>query len=303
MASLWVFGYHRAMTSSKAAQGVARWVAFLVALVVVGPVIGWIAGRIPPVPGAAQGTFLVSSSSVMGFVGIAACAVLTVVMGMVASRVVSTGLGLTCAGVALAWATFHTGHLPDLARAVDPTSLGRSLTVEGAIVGVFTLVAAIAIARRGWPDEPFAVKSMLSGSALAGAAVATAAGMAAAWVIAQDDKPGQTLAAAFAAGAAGAALARTVVHGAPRSSVLLAIPIGAVLCPLVGFAMTSGSMDTAILGGRVSPWARIMPIDWCAGMLIGIPLGLSWAGSMIEKSHAGAASTTGSTPGPVTAAS
>lgn len=273
------------MTSTKPNKGLLRWATFLAAAMLFGPGIGYVAARITPVPGGVDGTALLSAQPLMGVLAMVMCVGVAGTIGAIAARFVSIGQGLTCMGVALAWACFQTGHLPGLARAVDPASLSTRLAIEGAVLGLLVLAAAAVLSRHGWPDEKLTIKSFFSGQALAGALVTTAAGLCAAWLIAQDDKPGQTLAASIAAGAVGAAIARTVVHAAPRSSTLLAIPLGAIACPLIGFAMTKGNLETAILGGTVSPLARIMPIDWCAGMLIGLPFGLSWAGSMIEKAQ------------------
>jgi hypothetical protein len=287
------------MTATKPNQGVLRWGTFLAALMVFGPLVAMVATRITPVPGAIHGTALVGDAPMMGVFTMVWCITIAGLIGVAGSRLVSVGQGLTCFGVALAWASFRLGRLPDLARAVDPGTLGTQLAIEGAIVGMAVLGAAIIIARRGWPDEPFSLRAMASLPSLAAGAVAAAVGLAAAWVIAQDDKPGQTIAAGIAAGAAGAALARTLVHGAPRSAVLLAIPIGAIACPVIGFALTPSPMESAVLGGTAHALARVMPTDWCAGMLIGIPFGLSWAGSTITKARAGAPAG----PGPVRTAS
>jgi hypothetical protein len=55
-------------------------------------------------------------------------------------------------------------------------------------------------------------------------------------------------------------------------------PIGAVLLHPAGVGPAQ-----AALAGTLFPLARPMPLDYLAGALIGLPLGLWWAGSMLER--------------------
>ncbi len=279
------FGYHSPMAHPHPSHVIARWGTLLAAILVAGPVIGLAAQRIPPIPGAEHGTAILSASPGMGIAIIAVCVALATAIGCLGSKLVSVTHGLTCAGIALAWAAFRTGHLLDLSRAVDPASLGSRLAIEGGIIGMLVLIGALLIIRFGPKTTPSFTEGLFSASSLGAAGATTAIGLVVAIIIARDDKVGQTFAAAIAGGAVGAAAARTLVNGAPRASALLAIPLGAILCPLVGFAMSPKPLDVAIAGGTVHALARVMPLDWCAGALIGIPFGLTWAGSMIEKAH------------------
>lgn len=280
----------------------ARWGTFLAAILVIGPVIGMLAGRIPPIAGAGAGTPVLSASPASSILLLAACVALATAIGGLGARLVSASHGLTCAGVALAWAVFHTSRILDLSRAVDVDSLGTRLTIEGIVVGLMVLGGAIVIVRLAPKAAHSPTAGMMSAMGLGAAAATTAIGLLVAMIIAQDDKAGQAFAAAIAGGAVGAAAARTLVNGAPWAAALIAIPLGAVACPAVGFAMSPKPLDVAIVGGTVHALARVMPLDWCAGALIGIPFGLSWAGSMIEKSHPDPKAS-GRAPSPVTSAS
>lgn len=302
MATAGWFGYHSAMAQPHPPRAIARWGTFLAAILIIGPVIGMVADRIPPIPGARDGTALVSAAPALGLGLVAMCIVLATAIGCIGSRLISVSHGLTCAGLALAWAVFHTGRLLDLSRAVDPGSLGPRLAIEGAIVGVLVLVGTLLIIRVGPKNTPSLTEGLFSPASLGAAAAATAIGMFVAFIIARDDKAGQAFAAAVAGGAVGAAVARTLVNNAPRASALLAIPLGAAACPLVGFALSPKPVDVAIVGGTVHALARIMPLDWCAGALIGIPFGITWAGSMIEKTHPNPKAS-GQGPSPVRSAS
>ena len=290
------------MTHPHPSHPVARWGTFLAALLVVGPAIGMIAHRIPPIPGAGAGTALQSSSPGVSLAFVGVCVALATGIGVLGARVVSASHGLTCAGIALAWAVFRTSRILDLSRAVDVDSLGMRLTIEGGVVGVLVLIGALVIVRLAPKHGHTPLAGIVSGAGIGSGVVTTVIGLLVAMIIAQDDKAGQTFAAAIAGGAVGAAAARTLVNGAPWVAALLAIPLGALACPAVGFAMSPKPLDVAIVGGTVHALARIMPLDWCAGALIGIPFGLTWAGSMIQKSYpdpkAGAR-----VPPPVTSAS
>ena len=68
---------------------------------------------------------------------------------------------------------------------------------------------------------------------------------------------------------------------------MLVIPIAvlAIVGPLSGEALASSGVVATTYKGNLFPLANISALDWIAGGLLGIPLGVAWAGSMIEKRH------------------
>jgi hypothetical protein len=116
--------------------------------------------------------------------------------------------------------------------------------------------------------------------------VAIIAGAAAAWFIGVTPLKGQAVFAAMLAGVVGAAVGRLVDFEAALPSLVLPIVALAVLGPLSGFALAGGGGSNVVHAaykGTLFPLANITALDWIAGALIGVPAGVAWAGSMMEK--------------------
>jgi hypothetical protein len=54
-----------------------------------------------------------------------------------------------------------------------------------------------------------------------------------------------------------------------------------VLAPLTGWF--SGDAVAAARMGTLFPLATVTPLHWAAGGLFGVPMGVAWAASMMEK--------------------
>ena len=123
---------------------------------------------------------------------------------------------------------------------------------------------------------------------IAGALVAGGLG---AWLAAREDLKGQTIGAAAVAGALGGTLARVLAPRAAGWTVVL----GVCLAGVVGMALAAGAglreMVGALYGdgvnGTLAALGRVSPLDWAAGALMGAPVGMTWAGSMVEKKQEG----------------
>jgi len=59
----------------------------------------------------------------------------------------------------------------------------------------------------------------------------------------------------------------------------------AVAGPVIATFVHAGTLGPtrAAVSGKLFALARPMPLDWIAGAFVGIPLGLWWAGSLIER--------------------
>ncbi len=113
--------------------------------------------------------------------------------------------------------------------------------------------------------------------------IAVVAGGIAAAFIAGSPLKGQAVAAAVVGGiAAGAAIRLFDLH-TPVPAMFVAIAALATLGPLSGVVMAGSGVVSATYRGTLFPLAWILPLDWIAGGLLGIPLGVAWAASMMEK--------------------
>lgn len=278
-----------------------KWVIILAALLAIGPVAGLLIGGLRG-PGGADATTPFLSNSFMGGIAVAAAVfALAAATGLFASRFFGSRTGMTCAGLVLAWAAWSTGSLDALlaqARAAaEVRSMLLRLTFEGACLGIASLALAYGILRCGAridalilqqrdpqragpaPVEPGAVAvSVLAGIAL-GALVT--------WWVAFQPLKGQVIFGALAGAIAAAAVAHLMApHFPARISALAAFAALAVLAafgPLSGLFIGQGATARAAAAGLTSHLAFPTGLDWAAGAFLGVPIGLGWSGSMVEK--------------------
>lgn len=102
------------------------------------------------------------------------------------------------------------------------------------------------------------------------------------WAVATEALKGQVLAAAILAAVLGSAAGRSWANKAPLIVFFAAIALLATVSPAAATLWHSGepALVRASLAGTLFPPARLVPLDWIAGAFIGIPLGLSLAGSI-----------------------
>ncbi|MDX2148166.1 MAG: hypothetical protein SFZ23_11660 [Planctomycetota bacterium] len=295
------------------AKNVSRWIVVLLALLVLGPLAAWFTGLLRGPTGGENATLLASSSPIGGFLaGLTAIAIATL-FGCVVSRLLSLKAGLNAAGLILAWASWPLGTFESVVREHRAPGVLITLGIEGLIVGALGIASIVAIVAAGrvhltkaivGPDLDLRsekslarslVQSLATRDFLAAAGIALAAGAALAWVVAFESLKGQSLMAAVAAGIAAGAAGQLASQsfGRPATPVIPAAALGllAFLGPLVGFAFAGGNFLTDAYAGNFFPLAVPNSLNWVAGMLLGGPVGLAWAGSMIEKHEVGGSQT------------
>jgi len=280
-----------------------RWALISLSLLLVGPAVAWVVGGLRDVDGGRAVTLLVNGSLPRGLLsGLVVFAAATLV-GAVGARFLALGLGVTCAGIVLAWAAWSMGTAEDvLRRANSPADLPR-LALEGflvtaaaaALCAFLTKVATHRDAHlaprntKGIPGLIYPTDTEADARLTLAIAVpaAIAAAAAVTWLLAVTNARGQTLAAALF-GAVAAAAAAQVIAASRRCLITPAVPALAVAAvalagPLIANAVQGSRIIDLTFSDHLLPIARPISLDWAAGTLLGIPLGLSWAGSMLEK--------------------
>ncbi len=265
-------------------SAVIRWTAVALAAFVVGPVAGWLTGSLRAPDGAADATALLSTSPALGLVSTLAAVLLAVAYGHIVAKLQNFKWGMLCAGLIVAWAAWQSGRADAVIRRVQAPSALWLLAIEGLIYGFIGVVATYFIVRAS--DNRAAGVDGDEGTqqdSMKAAGVAVLAGAVVAWGVARSEMVGQTFGAAVAAGIVGTLVGRVVGHRACVPASMLACPILAAASPAIGAVMHGQSVTEALYRGELFALARIMPLDWLAGMLIGVAVGVSWAGSMVEK--------------------
>jgi hypothetical protein len=118
------------------------------------------------------------------------------------------------------------------------------------------------------------------------------------WLLARSALPGQTLAAAVIAGIAVGMAGRALAPGAQPRLLYVAPGVLGAAGYLVASAMVEGSLADAWVADAIPALARPRPVDYAAGSLMGVSMGLGWARSFVpERRSDASAASAGSAPG------
>lgn len=273
-----------------------RWLFFSVALFLAGPLCWRLVCLIPASDGGLAAGATLSVAPFRAMLATIAAFAIAGLCGCAGARFfTSERTGLFSAGLALAWTPWSVARLDELARSTGSLAM-FPLALEGAFLGLLGIALAWLIhASRLRPirllPEPGAF-SPRSARGLLGPAVALAVGAACAWAVARSNEPGQGLAAGVAAALFGTLVGRIIDADTDDRAFFISAALLAVASPLLaaqgagaggGVGSVGAGLVEQVYSGAIFPTARVMPIDWIAGALLGVPLGSAWAASMIEK--------------------
>jgi hypothetical protein len=120
------------------------------------------------------------------------------------------------------------------------------------------------------------------------AVVAAAAGMVAfCWVFVQTPLRLQALVggacAAIGAGAIATMIAMQVGGRMTTLAPILGILLIGLVAPIAGQVLANGGLGHAARSGTLTPIASLQPLDWAAAAMLGVPVGIGWAASLLEK--------------------
>lgn len=276
-------------------HAVLRWLIPLTALFLLGPIAGYLTSSVRAPDGGPEASLLVSAAPMRGMLVGVGVLLIAGIAGGVGARLIGNRSGLFCAGLVLAWAAWGTGRIDAIIGRTQSASTLYTIALEGALVGLLGIALAFAIMKiptikpartdsghHHLPEEPhgFTDKAlpvaMLAAVAACGVAV---------FLIAQDSLKGQTFAAAAIGSVFAAAAGRVASQHVSCVVFFAAIAVLMAASPAAATFVHSGSegVTKAALANELFRLARPLPLDYLAGAFIGIPIGLSWAGSMIEK--------------------
>jgi hypothetical protein len=280
-----------------------RWTFILAVLLAAGPAAGWLARTIHDTEGGHACTLLLSDAPARSaFIGLGV-AVVAVAVGGIGARLFSLGTGAACAGSLFLWASWYLGTVESAIRTSgDRTNLillaveGLALTIGAAVVGH---VCGMAAASKHPVDPerpaPSGAAGMLIGAAPAGVLVGQAlpailagaiAAAVAANLVAVNGLKGQALFAAIIAGIASGWLASSVAASGKITlrvaAPMLAMIVPAVIGPIVAKLLHGSHLVELMYADKLLPLARISPMDWAAGSLLGVPVGVAWSGVVLD---------------------
>lgn len=283
-----------------------HWVVIILSVLVVGPICSHPFLRLMDADGGRAVTMLISGDTLRGL--LAGLAVLggTAIVAAIGAYCCSAGVSFASASFVLAWGAWRTTDADTLIRR---TRSGQdlvwiaieSLVLMLAMMLCAMMVMAITRARTRSENAPKntvrGVWQMLlsseqrdPGSAMVTASVVGVTSLAVGLVVSiacVSTLKGQAVFATFVGGIAagwGAQLVARAMHCTPSPTlVMLGFVLPAVAGPLVAKVMHGDTVTAALFAGQLFPLARVMPFDWAAGAMMGVPVGLSWAGAMIDQ--------------------
>lgn len=265
---------------------IVRWTIYLIALLAAGPAAGWLTALARGSDGG-PGTPLTCVSPAIGIAAAFGAVGIALLVGLISIRVIGAAHAMTASGYILAWASWRTAQVDDVLRCAGSGSPLTRLALEGAILGIAGVASVILLTffSRDARSRDWSVKrSMLGQNAHICILVGTIAGAVAAWLIAATPLKGQAVFAGVGGAIFAAAACRLVQFDAPVVVMMIPVTILATLSPVSAMILHgTGGAVAAAYKGSLFPLSHVTPLDWIAGGMLGIPIGVSWAGSMIEK--------------------
>lgn len=268
-------------------KNVLRWVVYGAA-VVAGLLAARTWGVVAPAHGGASATMLVNQSAPIAIGLTFLYFALAGAFGLLAAWLLGTRSGLFCMGAALIGPTWAQGvaaegTVENLIRFAQSGAPFRMLVIEGVVVALLGVGLAIPVVRtaRRAGHEPADTASI--GENAVALVVTVIVGGVGAWIVAREGLRGQTFAAAALAGVAGATIATVVAHRASPVAFMAGMGVLALFAPALGWALNGQDAVTAAYANKLFPLAMVTPMDWIAGGFFGIPLGMAWGASMVEK--------------------
>ena len=263
-------------------KAVLGWLIPLVALLVLGPL-----ATLPLVlshgpDGSRAHTLLIGSAPAMGAIAWVLTTLAALLAAWVGARAIGAREGWLAGALVLLWGAFRTGDSAELVLA--GAFAAPPLVVEG-IVAVVSglLVVLVAGGARGGVAE--LVRTLVTPAALVPVGVSLCAGVVACTVLAREVTMGQALFAAAGAGVAAGVASRLLSAGASDSAVALRAVAGACVIAAIAPIYMALAQDAEGLlhAGRPLGIASVTPVAWAAGVLLGVPIGMQWAGSAASR--------------------
>lgn len=277
---------------------VLRWALPTSALLLFGPIAAWPVAQLRDSTGGTETTLLLSNAPVLGVLGLALLTGIAAIGGGVTARLTAAGTGRTFAGLCIVWTAMRTGNSWDIfmvrgGGAVVP------LAIEGALVAVAGLVLLAALLIIGGGKTPAqAAGELLSTvrgkAAPIGILAGVVGGVIGSMLVGLDGLRGQCLLAGIGGGVlAAVAVQMSAPELSPEQARLRASVVTlllAVVGPLTMLAVPGGGeIAAAARAGTLTGPGIVQPLDWLAGVFLGVPTGMAWVGSVSERAAAGAA--------------
>ncbi|MBT4584877.1 MAG: hypothetical protein HOC93_07350 [Phycisphaerae bacterium] len=265
----------------------AEWMrtAILIVALAISAVIGTIGAQWLGGPRGGLGpTILQTVDQIDAAIAILGVLAIASVLGLLTAKVTTAASGMFVLGFALFALAMRTQGVSEFIFSDGNTS---SLMIEAVCLSVVILCSSVFIFQFSNPlkdvplnqsgswDAPFSLRTV--GITL----LISLAMLPVIWIIAVTPSKGQVIGSAVIGGIAVACLARMCM---PHTQPILLFAAPTAIAA-VGYAIATflGISDTAFTQNTLSPLLFPLPIEYAAGSIMGISIGLSWGASLAEK--------------------
>ncbi|MBS0188971.1 MAG: hypothetical protein JSS51_12965 [Planctomycetes bacterium] len=281
-------------------KAVFEWISLILATLILGPIAGMLPAMLHSPGGSQQTTALNSTTPVLGVVLMLAALGLALIVGLFGAKTVTRPMGMACAGFVLVWVACRTGRAEMIYReSGSPSHAAWMMALEAALLAVPALVVAMLVQRpRPFGNTDEAVVGELQGGfaanlkavmgeprALAAVAAAAAGAIVGCAIGSISLLKGQAVFAGALGGIGAGCAAGLLIAGIesrPALAPYIGVMLVAIASPIVAsFQYGAGLRNAAITGDLLSV-GRLVPMDWIAGMFLGVPWGLSWVSGMVK---------------------
>ena len=257
------------------------------AMALIGPVAAWLCRPIRGLDGGPVATMLVSDSVTPSIVRTLLAFVLAMAFGAIVSKFFGWKLGSFVAGVSLAWPAVEHSGVSQLIRIASETPIMTKLAVEGGLLMALALGIALVLHRLdpGIDKQENAIRGIVPGPGgviAAALAAGTLAGIVV-LLVAIGDQRMQLFASAIVGALLAGTVARFIGPGQGPEAAMLGLMLVAIIAPLLTNLMAGADLVESSYLGSLLNIGRLTPMVWVSGALIGVPIGTSWAESMLER--------------------
>lgn len=293
-----------------------RWALLLVG--VLG--LGWLLREVIGSPRAADGVTAVSpmlavpegggGGAIVHLIRAVVAVVIAGAFGVLAAKLKTTRHALFVTGATLAWCALSCGDVAGAMRAGAGGAGGGGLwmlAIEGAVLGAVVVGVVYVISKMGGgaaakrdrldlppaahAGSPRAQHVEMTGAEIGfGVVLAMAAAFGGAWLVAATNLPGQTFAAAIVGAIAAGLVTSMLQKQGPAWVMVASVVVLGAIAPAIAAVMMKGQTESAFIeawnAGKVIAPAKVLPLAWVAGALIGLPLGSMWGSSLVTAEKA-----------------
>lgn len=282
-------------------KAVFEWVTLLTALVIVGPIVALPLAWLTSSSGATDATPLTSTQPALGIAYTLLAMLGALLTGWLGTKTVSRGMGMAAAGFVLVWVAARFGAGAMILRdAPSANAAALRLTIEAAILALPTLLLVTLVhkprplesddsvyplteCRCGLVDG---LRDCLTSRGIQIVLAAAAGAVIGCMFASIGFLKGNGLFAGFMGGLIGGAAGGLLLAGVENPRPALAPYLGVVLvmifAPIAASIYYGNALRTVAVSGELFGPARLIPMDWIAGMLLGVPWGLSWLASSVK---------------------